>query len=297
LARNEFVPPLATADAVGGPGFPGTSAARAAAFAAEVGAFAAEVGAFAAGFWDLPPTARRARWAALTARASDPAAAARLAELGPGLAVVPVTQSDAAAAAVAGLVKELFVLPPAARAARRLGWLTAAGRRDPEWVAAVRTVLRTDRPLARLDARLFDWYSGEPGPVAVAAAPEHGRPVPAGNYARVYSEPWALPSYPGRSRPPADGSRGVPAWGLGILVVVLVKIVLAVVSSTAAPSYQNPYAAPYQPSLTHPTAARPPALFTAEQVRLFREYEARQRRGAAPVGYLTWAATGRPDGR
>ena len=104
LPRWGFAPPAADASAI----LPDDPA----------GCFAARVDEFAAGFWLLTPDAREVGWGALSAAAVGPAAA-RLADLRPGLGVVPVLPRDPDAAAVAALVRELFALPPRARAARR----------------------------------------------------------------------------------------------------------------------------------------------------------------------------------
>lgn len=202
--------------------------------AATDAAFAADVRAFAAAFWSLTPADRRARWKAL-AGCPVGAAAARLGDLEPGLGVVPVAQPDPRAAELSDLVRELFVLPPAARAARRVAWLTAADRRDAKWVAASRAVLRTDLPLARLDERLFDWFSLGDRPAAVPAVAESA--------ARV--------RWPGRpvSEPVPVAAPAAAAGGLGCLtgpgaiifaLIVVVRIIIAVSGSSRSPSSTYP---------------------------------------------------------
>lgn len=119
----------------------------------------AEVEAFAAAFWTLPPAERRARLADLSAGRADAAAARRLRQLAPGLDVPAAGHPDPAAAEVAALVRELFVLPPRERAVRRARWLVAQEERFKDVAAAARLVLRGDLPTARLDPRLFDWFA------------------------------------------------------------------------------------------------------------------------------------------
>ncbi len=219
LASDGFTPSAKDVEAVAAAGaaqVPRGSDEQAAAFAAEVGAFAAD-------YWDLTSGARRKRWAALSARAFGPAAA-RLAELEAGLEVVPAPLPDTIAAAVADLARELYTLPPTARAARRLAWLRADNRRDPGWVAAVRTVLRTDLPLARLEPRLFDWYSLNlvPHPVA-AVADEGGWLDRTGRDVNFNPAPAAAPA----ASQPAAGFGCGGYWLWIIVVSAVVRLLLA----------------------------------------------------------------------
>lgn len=127
-----------------------------------------EVAGFAARFWSLAPPDRLATWAELSRRGAD---AVRLRELEPGLDVTAPPLADPAAEELAALVRELFVLPPRARAIRRNQWLlehgpaTAALVCNPngsltqlvsdaaKWVAAF-AVLQRESPLAALEPRL-----------------------------------------------------------------------------------------------------------------------------------------------
>ncbi|MFO0796697.1 MAG: hypothetical protein U0804_04415 [Gemmataceae bacterium] len=212
-------------------------------------AFAADVAAFAAAFWALPPAERRERWQGLADNPVGPAAA-RLMALEPGLGVEPVAQADPRAAEVARLVKELFVLPPAARAARRLAWLTAADRTGAPWATAARAVLRADLPLARLDARLFDWFTRGERPAAVGAVAE--------------SAAWV------RRRPQPVAAAPAAAGGLGCLsgpgaIVVVVVVVLRLIFAAGGPSRSSSQPPPYRPPVVAPPVmppidARPPGV-------------------------------------
>ncbi|HEX4608193.1 MAG TPA: hypothetical protein VH092_08300 [Urbifossiella sp.] len=110
LTRDGFVPPDGTAT--------WSAAARCA-------AFAAEVEAFAVAFWSLAPAGRRQRYETLWETRYGPAAA-RLAELEPGLDMVPVPQPDPVGEEVEQLIRDLFVLHPRDRTACRATWAAAA---------------------------------------------------------------------------------------------------------------------------------------------------------------------------
>lgn len=140
LPAHGFAPPEADVAALGGDLPAGAAADR----------FAADVRAFAAEFWALAPADRRARWEALTARAAGPAAG-WLRELRPALDEIPTAPADPATAELAGLVRELVVLPPRARAARRAAWLTEYAAELPLWPTAAAE--------ARLDRRLSAWLA------------------------------------------------------------------------------------------------------------------------------------------
>src|SRR5436190_5060535 len=70
---------------------------------------------FARRFWSLSPTERTAAWLSLSQLAADDSSAARLLALQPGLSVDADPPLGAAAAELAGLIRELFVLPPRER--------------------------------------------------------------------------------------------------------------------------------------------------------------------------------------
>ncbi len=145
LPGHGFAPPEAAVAALGGELPAGALAER----------FAADVRAFAAAFWSLPPAERRARWEALAARAAGPAAG-WLRELRRALDERSAAPADPAAAELAALACELVVLPPRARAARRVAWLTEHAAELPRHPAAA---------AAKLDKRLAAWLT-------MGAAPE-----------------------------------------------------------------------------------------------------------------------------
>ncbi|MBN9523622.1 hypothetical protein J0H58_34775 [bacterium] len=114
---------------------------------------AAEVEAFAAAYWELAPRERRARWTDLHARGAG-RPGARLVELAAGLAVTPRPTTDRYATAVAGVLRELFTLPPRARAARRRAWLAGLAGPLGLWAVAAREFAQADPATARLDPLL-----------------------------------------------------------------------------------------------------------------------------------------------
>ncbi len=299
LVRDGFVPAERDADALaaGGP----KSAARQAAD------FAAEVAAFAADYWNYAPATRRKRWADLSARAFGPAAA-WLAELEAGLAIAPAPQPDTPAAAVADLARELYALPPAARAARRLTWFGADDRRAPGWVAAARTVLRTDAPLTRLEPRLFDWFSLGLVPRPTAADPD-APALPSDHLGPpVYADPTRPAPQPARAfHEPAMGSGC--GWSVGLFVVVaILRFLFLGGGSNSAPKPPAPPRPEYRWQAPPAPAAKTfpeewlDKPFTAEQVKSFQDYEraVEARGGKAAVGpparYACWVELGRPTG-
>jgi hypothetical protein len=132
---------------------------------------------FAAGFWALNPPERRARWAALAARAVGPAAG-RLAELEAGLDVEPRWFAETRADEIGSAIRELFALAPAIRAVRRREWL-AKRAGDAGWAAAARALAERDPLTAGLDPLLLQWLTGRlaPAPVREIILPTVVRPV------------------------------------------------------------------------------------------------------------------------
>lgn len=148
LPETEFVPPaerVAAANALAG-----TAAPVGRAFDVEE-ALRDEVTGFAARFWSLAPPDRLVAWADLSRRGAD---AVRLRELEPGLDVAVSTLADPAAEELAALVRELFVLPPRARAIRRNQWLLEHAADADAWRAAHAALLRDAPALAALEPRL-----------------------------------------------------------------------------------------------------------------------------------------------
>ena len=294
LPRDGFVPAEHDVDALAAAAGPKSAARQATDFATDVATFAAD-------YWTHTPAARRMWWDALSARATGPAAA-WLAELEAGMAVVPVPQPDTLAAAVADLVRELVTLPPAARAARRLAWFRADDRRAPGWVAAVRTVLRTDAPLARLD-----WFSLNLVPRSVAEDPDAPTLLSERLAPPVYADPTHAAPQPVRTanEPTTGGGCG---WGIGVVVVVtILRSLFLGGGSNSAPKPLQP---PPQPEYRWQTPPAPPtptfpaeALekpFTAAQVKSFQDWERAvvERGGQAlvtpPARYDRWVELGKP---
>lgn len=111
----------------------------------------AEVEEFARRFWSLAPAERGTVWARLSRRAEGGPSAARLLDLRAGLDVPADPVSDPTAEEVAALARELFVLPPGARAVRRNGWLLANADRHAELVRGAAALARQRPALTALD--------------------------------------------------------------------------------------------------------------------------------------------------
>lgn len=155
----------------------------------------AEVDDFARQFWSLAPDERKGRWSALRDRCEgEPALHRRLAQLGAGLDVEAreFWIGDGFGTTLAGLVQELFPLPPLERAARRQAWFDALAGSPVGWQRAA-DQLRQEAPrvaalepvlLERID-QLAEAYARPPRRYAPAPAPasEGGR---RGSYAAVY---------------------------------------------------------------------------------------------------------------
>jgi hypothetical protein len=262
LPAHGFAPPAADVAAVEGCATPAGDAAD---------RFAAEVRAFAAGFWSLTPTDRAAKWRELSARPVGPAAA-WLAELAPGLDAIRVPQRDPAAAEVAAFARELFVLPPRERAARRVEWLTTGAADFRRRKAVGRVAVRTDPWLARLEPRLFRYLESCTTPARV----ELQTWVEAEN--RVRARRWW-----------ADLAASLAGYGAG--GVFLFTLVFGAYQMYVMP--REPAAAPEPPPRTRPVHHE----FTAEQVRAFRDYDRGPRTSGPPAWYWLWVDRGRPAGR
>ncbi|HEX4608196.1 MAG TPA: hypothetical protein VH092_08315 [Urbifossiella sp.] len=262
--------------------------------------FEQEVGRFAAAFWGLAPADRTARWTALAAAAVGPAAA-RLHELGPGLEVVPAGHADPAAAGVAALVGELFVLPARARAVRRLQWLTDAVPRLVARTRAARAVLRDDMPLARLEPQLFDWLAGGDPPVRVegrSGGGDQGERL-LGRLAKRQLLFWGVVLgvcfyvwwvAVGKTGPDRRSRSSAPPPPAGQS--------LAAVEVRVATKHERADRSGSQTGVAGPPVHTDPQDDTSaeEAVRGFLAYEQGGRVGPAPAGYRDWVGAGRPRG-
>jgi hypothetical protein len=122
----------------------------------------AEVNHFSEEYWSLPPMERDARWQLLRDLcAAEPPLRLHLDHLAIGLDLEAseFTRFDGTSGLVAELVRELFPLQPAERAARRQAWFDQIGRMPKGYLEAA-ALLRNEAPqltalepalLARLD--------------------------------------------------------------------------------------------------------------------------------------------------
>ncbi|HEX4608197.1 MAG TPA: hypothetical protein VH092_08320, partial [Urbifossiella sp.] len=216
------------------------------------------------------PAARAAGWDGLAAGAVGPAAA-RLADLRPGVAVAPAAQPDPDAAELAALVQELFVLRPRARADRRSAWLAERATAFPHWAAAAHVVRRTDTPLARLEPRLFHW-------LAAGAPPTRVEPR-TGEAARA--EP--------RKRKKKRGRKRVSRVGTIVLGVLLPPLLVLLAAQFLRVGHRPP-----PPPAVGPYSAPVKAPFTAAEVWAFTEYERVGRVGPPPYRWQDWVRAGKP---
>lgn len=181
--------------------------------AARSAAFAAAVEAFAAAYWSLAPADRRKRYNQLWQERSGPAAG-RLAELETGLDIAPGTAVDPWVVYVTRLARELFVLPPRVRAARRTAALGAKFR-PGDWAAAARKWLRLLPEFTLLDPQLYDRFVGGWGP---APTPHRERATSAD----------VIPNDPDEV---SDRQNALRASWFGCLLLVLAVIGFAVLRS------------------------------------------------------------------
>jgi hypothetical protein len=170
----------------------------------------AEVEAFAEAFWSLTPAARRACWQALLDRCSaDLPLATRLRRLEAGvdLESIPPGGDRSRSEELAGMVQALFVLKPAARAARRREQIATLRAPASAWADAARQLLEYQPARAALEPALIERLTTPPRPArrraAAAAKPTWGFRVHGGlqvpcapqprQSARWWSE-WANPN-------------------------------------------------------------------------------------------------------
>ncbi len=259
LPRHGFAPPEADVAALG-VALPVTPAEAALRFAAEVRRFAAE-------FWELAPADRAARWHDLAARATG-SAAVWLRELEPGLDVVPVGHTDPGAAELAALVRELFVLPPRTRAARRNRWLMD----NAPHLSALAAGPTHDTD-AGLEPRLFEWLAAGAAPGRIA----HGTWVRGRRH-------WRKEERPGER----EFRRVMIPLGLVGWAVLITLVVMNHRNSSGDPTTTHSLFAP---------ATRPaPPQFTEVEVARFWFYEHHRAAHPVPDRYHLWVESGRPHG-
>ncbi|WP_439621922.1 hypothetical protein [Gemmata sp.] len=278
---------------------------------------AAAVGDFARRFWSLPPAERREEWAALGAGVPPGPLTERLAALRAGLDVTAEPVPDAAAEEVAGVARELFVLPPRARAVRRNEWLVANAPRHGELVRGAAALGHMAPASARLDPQLMRRLSPGFDAAGFAAAASEGTlesfaprdPVEASRawYADdgPTEEMVRAASASRRAAAPAAAA-GSGCGGPWIAVVIVVTILrgLMSLSSNRAPdpapvtlppggSYRPAPPPEYKP---RPGGTRTPsdgAFFTVTEIANYRSYEQLPRRDPPPR-YDDWVRCGRP---
>jgi hypothetical protein len=293
LAADRWVPPEAAVAAVNrlaGAALPLTADAA----DEDAAPFRAEVEAFAAGYWDLPPADRRAKWDDLSARCPDGPDAARLGQLEPGLDVAVVAHDDRLVDEIAGVVRELFVLPPRDRAVRRAGWLAENAGRFPLLAAVARRLDLARSEVAELDPRLFEWFADK---TSLAPVPEVATQTPADEADAIrrgtddFRERQAKPHRNLSERTETAANKAVTGGGLGcgglLVVYLIIKVLIALVGSSTRESpkppstYQPPYRAPYIPPASEPMTYNP------RQIEEFGRY-AVEGKGPEPPGYLNY---------
>jgi hypothetical protein len=180
--------------------------------------------------WAAPE--RRRRWQALVARCAPyPPLAARARALGAGLLLDPlaVPDHDPLVKELAGYVGELFVLRPAARAARRQELLARMKGEIARWEAAARSLKKQHAALADLEPelvrRLSRWTATRQ---ELARARRRASKV---------------------GRPAAPAQSSALRW-LAWLLIGLIAAGLR--TTTCGPNYQSPS---YQPSTDRPPPA------------------------------------------
>jgi hypothetical protein len=129
-----------------------------------------DVEQFASDFFRTPPPERQARWQALWQRAASCAAVrARLTALQPGLKVEaePLPEDDPPVCELGEHLQELFVLAPAARAARRRELIDDFAESIDIWEDAAKRVARKVPALVGLESelpeRLRSWQKTQIG--------------------------------------------------------------------------------------------------------------------------------------
>lgn len=276
-----------------------------------------DVDGFAAAYWSLSPTERLARWAGLMTRCGpvEDAIAARLWQLETGLEVEVKTDPNPVIAAVAALIRELYLLPPRPRAVRRNRWLADRGDLH-ELAEPARDLAATDEALAALEPTLVARLCGGR---AVPPPVTPGEPPP-DNFSTIRST-----SAPATAAAGA-GPGGRMGLALGVFVVLqCLRLMVGQTSGNAGPAAvpapppvatwpsfgPDPAAAETSPparvwenrAIPHTGAApptRPPAslgIFTPTQVRDYLVYEADLLNREMPARYEDWLAAGRPGGR
>lgn len=301
VAADGFVPPeacVAAANRLAGTAVP-LSAGGA---EVEVAHFRNEIEAFAAAYWSLPPADRRARWAGLSAGATDEPPAARLRGLEAGLDLAVEPHPNPLAEEVAGAVRELYVLGPRGRAVRRAGWVAARADRVGDLADGYRR-LRADAPLlAALEPELPNRLTR-----AVPLAPVAARGLLTGEQlaavqrdftARLVS---AVPPRPSPKAAPAGEGIGWKSWVGGLWIAFILLRLVASSSTTTTTPRSEPY---YTPPPVHIAPIwNQTRTFTELDVKAFRAFEFRRDFGTIPAsqnvppaGYTDWVLLGRPAG-
>ncbi|OWK47296.1 hypothetical protein [Fimbriiglobus ruber] len=297
LPGDDFVPPadrVAGTAALEGSQVPVHPDAE----AIQLARFRRDVDAFAAAYWSLAPDARRARWAALSARAPDGRAAHRLKHLKSGLDVQITPHTDPTVEELAQVVRELYVLDTRPRAARRAEWL-ASHVFGPKQAAA-RRLQQIDPDTAALDPNLYEQLTQstwESRSIPAMSGPEVARVEAqkrADERTRLEREE-ARERRNQRSQQDSLESVGkVLGWVIAVAIMVGVRAGLthkskSPSSDTPTPSYnvkQFPTLSPNSP-LNHPFPPANKASYTDEQIEEFKQYDPNGD-DPAPPGYFNW---------
>jgi hypothetical protein len=288
-----------------------------------------EVAALGARFWSLAPVDRLLAWSELSRLKAAPE---HLRSLEPGLDVVVPELSDPAAGELAALIRELFVMPPRARAIRRNTWLLERAAEADKWRAAHATLQRDAPALAALEPELRTAL--DPNRRDAFAAFVEGASAGPDRPTRMSSEV-ALAGFAGRVRhrragdtgggsapgyvgdeyayEAADRARAKRIFQLSVIAIaVLVVCVLGGIGNRAkresaiAKRPDGPVSAPRSsgsPAPIYPLSSEPPAptirQFTVAEVAEFEKYELDLAAGVPrqqPSAYAVWRLVGRPRG-
>jgi hypothetical protein len=253
--------------------------------------------AFAQEYWSLPPKDRRARWAALSAVAV-PATRGWLSRLEPGLDIAGTPHANPLVRELEDAVRELFVLEPVARPARRAAWLADRSESHRDFGDAARR-LQADAPeLTGLEPLLLWMLKSKPPVFPIPGIDPSVAEAEQAERARRAEEKQNRAREP--RRPVADSSDSSSwfNWKLAPAVLIFVSLLMRGACSVARNSSSSS-SPPYSPpKYFEPDAPKFKFEFTAEEIRKFNDYERQKAVGTPgitpPPKYTGWILAGRP---
>jgi hypothetical protein len=209
--------------------------------------------------------------------------------------VATVDQEDPYEDALATVIRELFVLPPRARAVRRAEWLTEHGQ-SLQWWAGIATKLQAEQPaLLDLETALLSWFtSGEKfqktesidaTTIEFEELEEQSAPKP------IREMVDRRPDTTSASRSGAS-VKGL-GWGGIVIGIIVVRVIIAALSSKSTPQ-TNTY-----PTYTPQEQHFKNITYTGTEINEFLQYESQinlkiQPPPSEPPRYRTWRLAGRP---